>query len=77
MRERENEVVGEVLKEFRARTRLSQEDAAHATGVHRAQYGHYEQGRNAVSFLLMLRIADALGVSIEEIARAVRARMRE
>jgi transcriptional regulator with XRE-family HTH domain len=76
MRERENEVVGQVLREFRARTELSQEDAAHAAGLHRAQYGHYEQGRNAVPFVVMLRIADALGASIEEVGTAVRRRLR-
>jgi protein-disulfide isomerase-like protein with CxxC motif len=39
--------------------------------MHRAQYGHYEQGRNAVSFVVMLRIAKALGVSAQELADAV------
>jgi transcriptional regulator with XRE-family HTH domain len=71
MPERENKVVGEVLRAFRERTDLSQEDAAHAAGLHRAQYGHYEQGRNAVSFVVMLRIARALGVSVQELADAV------
>jgi HTH-type transcriptional regulator, competence development regulator len=71
MRQRENEVVGQVLRAFRDKAGLSQEDAAHAAGLHRAQYGHYEQGRNAVSFVLMLRIAKALDVSIEELSAAV------
>jgi transcriptional regulator with XRE-family HTH domain len=71
----ENEIVGDVLREFRGRTDLSQEDAAHAAGLHRAQYGRYEQGRNAVSFVVMLRIAKALGVSIEELATTVAKRL--
>ncbi len=75
MPQRENEIVGEVLRSFRSRTDLSQEDAAHAAGLHRAQYGHYEQGRNAVSFVVMLRIAKALNVSIDELAAAVAKRL--
>jgi transcriptional regulator with XRE-family HTH domain len=75
MAQGENEIVGEVLREFRSRTDLSQEDAAHAAGLHRAQYGRYEQGRNAVTFVVMLRIAKALGVSIDELATAVTRRL--
>lgn len=71
MRQRENQIVGQVLAEFRDKTGLSQEDAAHAAGLHRAQYGHYEQGRNAVPYIVMLRIVGALGVSIEDVSAAV------
>jgi transcriptional regulator with XRE-family HTH domain len=75
MAQGENEIVGEVLREYRSRTDLSQEDAAHTAGLHRAQYGRYEQGRNAVTFVVMLRIAKALGVSIDELAAAVTRRL--
>lgn len=75
MAQGENEIVGEVLREYRSRTDLSQEDAAHAAGLHRAQYGRYEQGRNAVSFIVMLRIAKALGVSVEALAADVSKRL--
>lgn len=51
---------------------LSQEDAAHAAGLHRAQYGRYEQGNNAPSFVVVMRIAVALGVSVDDVAEAVR-----
>ncbi len=73
----ENEIVGEVLREFRSRTDLSQEDAAHAAGLHRAQYGRYEQGRNAVTFVVMLRIARALGVSVETLAADISKRLAQ
>jgi len=75
MAQGENEIVGEVLREYRSRTDLSQEDAAHAAGLHRAQYGRYEQGRNAVTFVVMLRIAKALGVSVEALAADVSKRL--
>ncbi len=71
MRQRENQIVGQALAEFRDKTGLSQEDVAHAAGLHRAQYGHYEQGRNAVPYIVMLRIVRALGVPIEELSAAV------
>jgi len=71
MRQRENQIVGQVLAAFRDRAGLSQEDAAHAADLHRAQYGHYEQGRNAVPYVVMLRIVRALGVPIEDVSAAV------
>jgi len=75
MREDENRIVGEVLRSFRERAGLDQAEAAYRARLHRAQYGHYEQGRNAVSFVTMVYIADALGVSVEEIRTAVAARL--
>lgn len=75
MREQENKVVGEVLRGFRERAGLDQAEAAYRAHLHRAQYGHYEQGRNAVSFVTMLHIARALDTTVEEIAEAVAARI--
>jgi transcriptional regulator with XRE-family HTH domain len=71
MRQQENQIVGHVLAAFRDKAGLSQEDAAHAAGLHRAQYGHYEQGRNAVPYVIMLRIVRALGVPIEDVSAEV------
>jgi transcriptional regulator with XRE-family HTH domain len=75
IRTRENRAVASVLRRLRAATDLDQHEAAYRANLHRAQYGHYEQGRNAVSFVTMLYIADGLGVSVEEIAAAVRAEL--
>lgn len=63
--------LGEVLRELRRLKNLSQEDAAHAVGIHRAQYGRYEQGNNAPTFLAMAKIAKGLGASLDDIAEAV------
>jgi transcriptional regulator with XRE-family HTH domain len=71
MRERENEVVGDALRALREQAGLDQAEAAYRARLHRAQYGHYEQGRNAVSFVTMIYIARALGVTLEEIGAAV------
>jgi transcriptional regulator with XRE-family HTH domain len=65
----EDRIIGHVLRSFREQQGLSQEDAAHAAGIHRAQYGRYEAGHNAPSFLTVLRIARRLGVPAAEIAQ--------
>ncbi len=75
MRAQENQIVGEVLRDFRRRSGLDQADAAYRARLHRAQYGHYEQGRNAVSFVTMHYIARALGITVEQIDAAVAARL--
>jgi transcriptional regulator with XRE-family HTH domain len=66
----EDRVVGRVLRSFREGQGLSQEDAAFAAGIHRAQYGRYEAGYNAPSFVTVLKIAKRLGVPAAEIAEA-------
>jgi transcriptional regulator with XRE-family HTH domain len=75
LRAQENAAVAGALRRLRSATDLDQHEAAYRSNLHRAQYGHYEQGRNAVSFVNMLYVADGLGVSIEDIADAVRAEL--
>jgi transcriptional regulator with XRE-family HTH domain len=75
MREQENQVVGEVLRSFREAAGLDQAEAAYRARLHRAQYGHYEQGRNAVSFVTMIYIARALDVGVEELYAAIAERL--
>jgi transcriptional regulator with XRE-family HTH domain len=71
----EDRVVGHVLRSFRERQGLSQEDAAFAAGIHRAQYGRYEAGQNAPSFLTVVKIAKRLGVPAAEIAEEAEAQL--
>lgn len=66
----EDRIVGHVLRSFREQRDLSQEEAAHAAGIHRAQYGRYEAGHNAPSFVTVLQIAKRLGVPAAVIAQA-------
>lgn len=72
----EDRIIGRVLRSFREARGLSQEDAAFAAGIHRAQYGRYEAGYNAPSFLTVLRIAQRLGVPAAEIAEAAERELR-
>jgi transcriptional regulator with XRE-family HTH domain len=67
----EDLALGRALREIRERKGISQEDAAHLAGLHRAQYGRYEQGNNAPSFVMVMRIASAFGVGVADIAAAV------
>jgi DNA-binding XRE family transcriptional regulator len=64
----EDAALAEALRTLRKRSGLSQEDAAHAAGLHRAQYGRYEQGANAPTFVAVMKIARALGVSVSDVA---------
>lgn len=55
---------------------MTQEDAAHAAGIHRAQYGRYERGDNIVTVPNALRIIRALGKSPAEFAEEADRRLR-
>ena len=66
----DDRIVGHVLRSTRERLGLTQEDAADKAGLHRAQYGRYEAGQNAPSFLTVIQIARRLGASSAELAPA-------
>lgn len=55
------------IKEFRARSSMSQEDLANAVGVRRETIGNLEKGRYNPSLALAWNIAKVFGVTIEEI----------
>ena len=55
------------IKEFRARSSMSQEDLANAVGVRRETIGNLENGRYNPSLVLAWNIAKVFGVTIEEI----------
>ena len=55
------------IKEFRARSSMSQEDLANAVGVRRETIGNLEKGRYNPSLVLAWNIAKVFGVTIEEI----------
>lgn len=55
------------IKEFRARSSMSQEDLAKVVGVRRETIGNLENGRYNPSLVLAWNIAKVFGVTIEEI----------
>ena len=55
------------IKEYRARHNMKQEELARLVGVRRETIGNLEKGRYNPSLVLAWNIAQAFGVSIEEI----------
>jgi putative transcriptional regulator len=55
------------VREMRARHKLSQQDLAKKIGATRQTIGLIEKGDYAPSVTLALKIADAFGVTVEEI----------
>ena len=55
------------IRELRMRRGWSQEAFADIAGVHRTYMGHLERGEKNLSFLSILRVASALGVTLSEL----------
>ena len=64
--------VGVRLKALRKeKTGLSQEKFAYSIGVDRAYYAHIEQGRHGVSIVMLKKIADGMGIGLEEMFKGM------
>jgi transcriptional regulator with XRE-family HTH domain len=59
--------LGVRIRDLRTRRGWSQEAFADVAGVHRTYMGHLERGEKNVSFLSILRVANALGVTPSEL----------
>jgi transcriptional regulator with XRE-family HTH domain len=59
--------LGVRIPELRTQRGWSQEAFADVAGVHRTYMGHLERGEKNVSFLSILRVANALGVTVSEL----------
>lgn len=55
------------IREYRARTGMKQEELAALVGVRRETIGNLEKGRYNPSLVLAWNIAQAFGVTIEEV----------
>jgi transcriptional regulator with XRE-family HTH domain len=53
--------LGEILRSFRLRTGLSQEELADRAGLHRTYIGSVERGERNPSFLSLQRILESSG----------------
>ncbi|GAB3865455.1 hypothetical protein GCM10028801_35970 [Nocardioides maradonensis] len=58
---------GDRVRELRAQKGVSQEDLAHAAGLHRTVVGFVEQGRREIGLSKVWLLADALGVSAADL----------
>ncbi len=62
--------LGSALRSLRLAHNMTQDQLAHASGVHVTSLRDYEQGRTAPSWQTLTRIADALGVTMADIGHA-------
>ena len=61
-----NKFVGMKIKEFRKNKKLTQQDLADLVGVKNSAISNYEQGIRIPKRDFLFRVANALGVSIDE-----------
>lgn len=60
-------IVAEHLKELRKETGLKQQDVSERTGIHVITLSGYEIGKNEPNIEAMIRLADAYGVSLDNL----------
>jgi transcriptional regulator with XRE-family HTH domain len=60
--------LGQAIKQLREERVLSQEALGHAAGIHPTWISHIESGRNNPAWGSVKRIAQALGVTVSELA---------
>lgn len=61
--------LGKRIKELRKEKSITQIDLAAKIGIDRSYLGFIERGERNVSFDVMAKIAEALGVSMNELTR--------
>jgi transcriptional regulator with XRE-family HTH domain len=61
--------LGRALRELRTQHRLSQEELAYQSGMHRNYVGDIERGEINLSFRVLLRLTQALDVPLSELIR--------
>lgn len=59
---------GKAVRQVRVKRELSQEDAALASGIDRAYFGHIERASKSPTLKTAWRIADGLDVRLSELA---------
>jgi transcriptional regulator with XRE-family HTH domain len=68
--------LGERIRDFRSRKRLSQETLAFEIGVHRTYIGLIEQARRFPSMQMLIRISRKLDVTLADLLSGVEERAR-
>ena len=58
---------GRAVREARAANGISQEELAARSGMHRTYVGGVERGERNLSYANLLRLAEALGMSLSEL----------
>ena len=63
--------LGDRLREARRQAKLSQEDVAHLSGLHRTYISLVERGGRNISVLNLLSITGVLGVDVGDIVKGL------
>ncbi|OUP62987.1 DNA-binding protein [Pseudoflavonifractor sp. An176] len=61
------EILGEKIKEYRTSIKMTQQDFAYRLGVTGASVSAYENGTRTPSFDVLVRIANILGVTTDDL----------
>ena len=59
--------IGARIKYFRELNNISQSDLAHSIGIDRTTLSHYESGFRLPNIFVLWKIADVMGISIDEL----------
>lgn len=75
-RQAEVEALGKTIKAERHAAGMTLDDLGAAVGKHRNTVHNYEQGKQEVTFGTLVEIADALGMSVTQLARSAEERLK-
>jgi transcriptional regulator with XRE-family HTH domain len=64
------------IKQLRLQKKISQEDLAAKAGLSRTGMGLIEQGKRWPRLATLLKISDALGMTIEEVLKGIQKRKK-
>jgi len=64
-----NKKVGKKIREFRTKKKLSQEQLAFQSDLHRAYIGHIERGEKNIGLKNLEKISKALGVPTKDLLK--------
>jgi len=62
---------GETIKTLRKRRGISQEELAHLSGLDRSYVGGVERGERNISLINILKIANALNLSLNQLFKEI------
>jgi transcriptional regulator with XRE-family HTH domain len=65
-------LIGERIRNFRKEKGLSQEELAHIANLHTTYIGQLERGEKNATLESVEKVANALGISLENLFRSIR-----
>jgi transcriptional regulator with XRE-family HTH domain len=62
-------IIGQRIKNYRKGQRLTQEELAEKSGLHSTYIGKVERNEKGITIETLIKITDALGITVEELFR--------